>query len=58
MDNSGARIQFHMKSHGNDGRLGSNLCPVSPASLYLPYTIQDFLPHIACGLEFGESRTG
>ena len=44
----------------NDARLGFNAFPFPTSWFFfdLPYTVQDFLPHIAFGLEFGERLTG
>ena len=58
MDSSGARVQFHEKSRRNDVRLGFDLYPLSAFGFDLPYTVQDFLPHIALGLESGECHAG
>lgn len=44
----------YKKSRGNDIRLGSHLRPLSSTRFDFPYAVQDFLPHIALGLEFGE----
>jgi hypothetical protein len=43
--------------HINDARLGFNALPLSTPGFDLLYTVQDFLPHVAFGLEFGESLT-
>ena len=42
----------------NDARLGFNAFPFPTSGFDFPYTIQNFLPHIAFGLEFGERLTG
>ena len=40
--------------HTNDGQFGFNALPLSVSSVDLPYTVKDFLPHIAFGFEGGE----
>lgn len=42
-----------LRTHG----FGLNLRPLSFASFDLPYTVQDFLPHITLGLEVDECHT-
>jgi hypothetical protein len=39
-------------------RRGFNALPLSAPGFDLPYAVQDFLPHIAFGLEFGSCLAG
>ena len=44
--------------HANDVGLSSNVGPLSFSSFDLPHTVQDFLPHIAFGLEVRKRLSG
>src|SRR5262245_34905510 len=43
-----------LQPHANDLRFGLYVRSFASASFDLPYTVQDFLPHVAFGLELGQ----
>ncbi len=51
-------VQLHDESHTNDIRLDFNIRSLYSPGFDLPHTVQDFLPHIAFGLEFGKCLAG
>jgi hypothetical protein len=44
-------------THENNVGFGFNALPLSAPGFDFSDTVQDFLPHIACDLEFGEGLT-
>ncbi len=47
-----------LEPHADNLRFGLDFHPLTSTGFDLPYAVQDFLPNIALGLEFGQGFTG